>query len=221
MSKTIPACALGVLVVTLGSTAYAQTSATTTPADDEPRTLVGNHPSIGGYGGVEVKSTPIMGTTSALVGGQGGIVLGHRFVLGGAGYGLTTPIDIPQVLQTNGASTRMAFGYGGVRLAYILVPRSLFHTGFAVLVGGGGVGWNAATGGYAYEDGEWKATTKARSDAFFVVEPQVEVEMNVHKFVRVALTGSYRFVRGIQTDGLKDSDFRGASFGGVVKLGMF
>jgi hypothetical protein len=74
-------------------------------AESERETLFGGGaPTFGGFGGPEVKGTSMLGTGSVLVGGHGGMVLNHVLVVGGAGYSLATFIDVPQSLQTLGAS---------------------------------------------------------------------------------------------------------------------
>lgn len=227
MAHPNPVLALGALTAALAAfvpPAQAEPNRAA-PADTggeaQTQTLLAGKPSFGGYGGPEIKGTSIMHVGSALVGGQGGVVLGHSLVIGGAGYGLVTRTDLPSELQTPDASRRLNFGYGGARLEWIILPRALVHADVGALIGGGGIAWEANNGTYKYQDGVLVADTSTRNDAFFVFEPHVAIEVNVHKIMRFAATASYRWVDGVSAAGLSNDDFRGLAFGAVTKFGVF
>lgn len=62
-----------------------------TGAAQEAETLLGGGTTSGGFGGPATAFTTIHGDFAILVGGRGGWIVNHSFVLGGAGYGLATP----------------------------------------------------------------------------------------------------------------------------------
>jgi hypothetical protein len=64
------------------------------PAVAAGKTLFGGKIESGGYGGPLFKVGPINGGTGLFVGGQGGWIINHHFVLGGKGYVLVNDIDI-------------------------------------------------------------------------------------------------------------------------------
>jgi hypothetical protein len=208
------------LAMAVSSHAYAQSNnvePSVSPPDrdsaqgePEAETLFGGKPKFGGFGGPEVKVTPMLGSTSALVGGHGGMILNHVLVIGGAGYGLASSVDVPETVQEPGASRRLNFGYGGARVAWLIAPRSVVHGAFTTLIGGGGANWEI--------DAE---TEDTRSDAFFVLEPALEVEVNLHRLVRLAVNGSYRLVSGVDTPGFENGDFDGVAFGMAARFGVF
>ena len=101
-------------------------------------------------------------------------------------------------------------GYGGVELGYVHRPDELVHVALGLLIGGGGVAWR--------RDGQSDGQV---DDAFFVVEPEVDVVLNVTSFLRVAVGVSYRFAQGVELFDLRDADLSG--FGGLVvlKFGSF
>jgi hypothetical protein len=72
------------------------------------------------------------------VGGQGGWMLGHRFMLGGGGYGLVTRVgaaDYDAFLRSHGViagASSIHFGYGGVVAEALInyrAPVQLQHSG--------------------------------------------------------------------------------------------
>lgn len=229
MANLVSIVALGCVTVALASVAPsaraepAPSRAVTsdTSSDGETQNLISGKPTFGGYGGPEIKGTPIMHVASALVGAQGGMVLNHAFVIGGAGYGLVTRTDLPQELQTPGSSRRLDFGYGGAQIEWIVMPRSLVHGTVGALIGGGGLVWQSNSGTYTYENGVLVPDKSTRNDAFFVLEPHVALELNIHKLVRLDAVASYRWIRGVESAGLSDADFRGVAFGAVTRFGVF
>jgi hypothetical protein len=60
----------------------------------QEQTLVGNGEiSNGGFGGPVIKYTQIKNEPAILVGGRGGWIINHTFVIGGGGYGLANQIE--------------------------------------------------------------------------------------------------------------------------------
>ena len=61
----------------------------------------------GGFGGPVIKYTQIKGEPAVLVGGRGGWIINHTFIIGGGGYGLVNDIKannpliiLPGIIQT-------------------------------------------------------------------------------------------------------------------------
>ncbi len=168
----------------------------------------------GGYAAPELKVTSFAGDTAMLVGVQGGWIIQRRVVIGAAGYGLATDHAPSANLARGDAASRIGFGYGGARVAFVLNPQRIIHMNMGLLIGGGGVtitSHSADTGrAYAHD-----------SAAVFAIEPQAEIELNVASFVRVATSVSYRFIGDTNTSGLESSDLSGVGAGLAVKLGYF
>jgi len=126
------------LVVTVLTTiALSQASA-------QERTLVGHGIESGGFGGPVVKLTQVNGEFGVLVGGRGGWIINHVFVLGGGGYGLVNDAWVRGLVP----EPRLQFGYGGLELEGIVASNSLVHITVAGLVGGGAVKSNPAPAGF-------------------------------------------------------------------------
>ena len=58
---------------------------------------------------------PIMDETGYFIGGKGGWIINHRFVLGAKGYILLNPVDHPGLQNIH-----VGFGCGGLLLEYMM-----------------------------------------------------------------------------------------------------
>lgn len=184
-------------------------------------TLFGDGPTTyGGYGGPRVAYTQFDGQDAWLVGGRGGVVINHSFVIGGAGYGI---VNSPSFLniEYEGTTYPKAYlegGYGGMYLEYILMPNKIVHLSFPVLVGAGGLLYaetSAASAGGNFEE------TIITNTSFFVVEPGVEVELNVVRFMRVSAGISYRYTKGVELPNTPTNAFNSLSGSISLKFGKF
>ncbi len=192
--------ALAFLMLTFILTAYAQ-----------EETLINGDIESGGFGGPMIQVTKINGEGAILVGGRGGWIINHSFVLGGGGYGLANDISAKVPDAVNGFR-HIDLGYGGLDLEYIAASDRLVHLSVGLLVGGGGVR-------YKNED----AMNDHRSmDGFFVAEPSLTVNCNVTRFFRIGAGASYRYVNGVNAGGItSDAELSGVSATLILKFGKF
>ena len=101
-------------------------------AQDE--TLFSGEIENGWFGGTILKIGQISGDNAFFIGGQGGWIINHRFVLGGKGYILVNPIEIDGL-----QNIVMGFGCGGLLLEYIIASNKLIHINIENMIGFGGV----------------------------------------------------------------------------------
>jgi hypothetical protein len=166
------------------------------PALAQQQTLVS-----GGFGAPVVRFSQINGQFAVLVGGRGGWIINSTFVLGAAGYGVATDVQVAGNPNRRG----LEFGYGGADLEVILGSDALIHATFNTLIGGGSYRLNYG-GPY---------------DGVFVLEPALNIDLNVTTYMRLGLGGGYRWVTDVDMVGFSDSDFS-AFFGSLVlKFGSF
>ena len=176
----------------------------------EPETLVGDKVTHGGFGGPVLRLSRFNGQTGFMLGGHGGWIINRRFVIGGAAYGLLgNAIDVPYTPPA-GPNAYLTFGYGGIELQYFERPLKLLHLTFSTLIGGGGAEYRQGGG-----------TQLTSSSAVFVVEPGAGIALNVSKKLRLSLTGSYRFVNGIDLSGLSNGDLGGPAAALSLDFGRF
>ena len=198
------------------------------PVEEPEETLVtsGGKIASGGYGGPFIRFGPIAGRDGLWVGGKGGWIINHAFVIGGAGMGLANQPHAPSSINDPaGRGLDLQMGYGGLMLEYFLMPKKLIHATASALVGAGsisvvernahmqGCGSRGNSGGC----GDFYSV----SDNFFVFEPEVGIEANVVSFFRVNLGATYRVVTGVNGIGLENRDVRGVTGALTLKFGKF
>lgn len=184
---------------------------TALPVLAQEETLLKGKIQSGGFGGPVVKFTQIKDEFSVFVGGRGGWIINHTFVIGGGGYGLVTE-NIERGRTVAGDPIYLTMGYGGLELEYIKNSDKLIHWSILVLIGGGGVDEREKGGGY----GE-----NFVGDAFFIFEPAVNLELNVTTFFRLCMSGSYRVIAGANFRGIQNEDLTGLAGALTLKFGKF
>lgn len=182
--------------------------------EDTDQVLLPGDVTHGGYGGPVVKFTTMTNEGAVLVGGEGGWIINHSLIIGGAGYGLATVHDAPPALSPPVGRSTLQLGYGGPRLAFVIRPHDVVHVTLATLIGGGG--YTILTRYDALDDHKTHD-----SQAFFVLEPEVQVEVNLLKFLRAGVGVSYRYIGTESVPGLATSDLSGPSGSVVIKAGAF
>jgi hypothetical protein len=199
--------------------------------DQNIKTIFGgpNVQSIGGYGALSFGYTKVDNQDALLMGGRGAVVINHGFALGLGGQGfITQPVHDPFLMD----DYEYAGGYGGLYIEPIVGWRNPVHLSFPILIGAGGIGYVRHWG--EYEDDYYSSNYDEDSYAFFVIEPSVELEFNVVKFMRLALTASYRYTSDVKLNykermgasysgkAIGPTDMlRGFNFGMVMKFGKF
>ena len=100
----------------------------------------------------------------------------------------------------------------------ILLPRFPIHISLPVVVGVGGIAYTTST---SYTD--WFEPSYYVEDAtsFLIVEPGVELEINVVKFFRVAVGAYYRYTSNITLIDTPEDVLNGYSAAITLKFGKF
>ena len=171
-------------------------------AQDE-ETLIDDIEIIGAFGGPIVEFGSINGEFGVDVGG-GGALLINNFFLGGYGMGTDYPeISIDDVLYD------IRFRHGGFWLGYTTNPNRLTHFYSSLRLG-----WGRAQ---LRGDGP-----EVASDRLFAVTPEVGFEINLTRFMRLAITGGYRAVTGVgKLPVLDNGDFSSPIGGLTFRFGGF
>jgi hypothetical protein len=177
----------------------------------QEETLINGPIENGGFGGPVLKIGSFNGETAILVGGRGGWIVNHSFIIGGGGYGLVSNVKA-KVLGPFG-ERYLNFGYGGLELEYVSNPDRLINFSFQTLIGAGGLSWR---------DDEMKAGLHiSDTDTFFIVEPGVNATLNVTPYFRISGGVSYRFISGVQSAASSNPDLSGPSGVLTFRFGKF
>jgi hypothetical protein len=155
----------------------------------------------GGYGSFSIGYTQIDGQSAMLFGGRAAWVANHRFALGIAGRGFFNNFSSneyydPSYNPNYDPEYALAGGYGGIFVEPILAWDKPVHVSFPILIGFGGV--TAMPRNWTYVDNY--NNYYYSTDAFFVLEPGVDLEFNIAKFFKIAIGGSYRITSDIYVE---------------------
>jgi len=186
----------------------------------EMSTLFGNkdgHIDHGGWGALTFGYTQIKGKDTYLMGARGGWLIDHHFTIGLAGSGFISDKDYLDIIENK--SVNVAGGYGGLFLEAIIAPNYPVHVTIPVIIGAGGVAYTYSRW-WDEEDDHYK-NSSIDNDAFFVFEPGLEVEVNLIKFMRFAVGGSYRYTSQVSMINSSGSMLRGYNAYFVLKFGWF
>ena len=173
-----------VMAILIGLPAMAQ--------DDKKQinTLFGGdkgHISHGGWGGLYFGYTKIKDKDTYLMGARGGWLINHRLTIGLAGSGFIT--DRQYDILVNEGAVNLAGGYGGLFLEAVIFPFSPVHITIPLTIGAGGVAYTRSAW---WDDDDYHGNYTIASDAYFVIEPGLEIEFNLIKFMR---TGNWWFIQ--------------------------
>lgn len=180
----------------------------------------------GGFGALMLNYGEVAGEGALLAGVRGGWIINHSFSIGAAGYGTTTNLENNGSWQYDSRDTNSfsGIGYGGLVFEPIFFPRQAVHFTVPVLVGAGGAWY---TQEYPRNPGlqNDKSLRDSRtiSSAFFVIEPGINLELNVTRFFRTAISAQYRIVSSLDSDFTRFSadELSGWHFGLTFKFGSF
>ncbi len=206
------------IIILFGLNAIAQD----TGNEKEYKTLIGGENiTHGGYGGVSINYSKIDGEDAILVGVRGGWIINHGISIGVGGYGFANDIDYNKTIEGDeDINYDFAGGYGGLIIEPIIGAKWPVHISFPIMIGAGGVSYN---NDYWTDDDDpctyYNYTED--SDAFLVIEPGLEIELNMVKFMRLALGGYYRHTSNIDIVDTKSDMLNGFSCGITLKFGKF
>lgn len=182
----------------------------------ETKTLLGNGTKVRGFGSLDIRMTEFKDELGTLLGAHGGIILNNHFVIGLGGYGLTSNFMFED--DENFEDYYIYGGYGGLILGGIFSPKEVVHIYTPVLIGAGGM---EVRDHNLLHNFHIPPFGFAENSAFFVVEPGLEVEINVTRFFKIGVGASYRFIRESDLTLVSNDDLSGFSGGFSLKFGKF
>jgi hypothetical protein len=184
--------------------------------DKEFKTLLGNNRAGGAYGAFTAGYTTIDDQQAVLFGGRFEWIACHSIGIGFGGTGFINEYHFEPSLNTD---VFLTGGYGGLFIEPILLPNSPVHLAFPVLFGAGGIS-------YATKDEQFDHNMIEDSEAFLIIEPAAEIELNLTRHFRLALGASYRFttpfdVGMAESTSISAKSLEGISYMITFKFGKF
>lgn len=180
----------------------------------ETQTLISNDVTHGGFGAPIFGITSVNGQLSYLRGTRGAWVVNltgeHTINIGLAGY--RTRTDFQPVGWPGSANEEpdMRTNYGGFELEYVNRTHNLVHYSIQTLIGSGTVRYRGSN-----------PDLDRVSDNYFVLQPGVNLNLNITRWFRLSGGLFYRYAGGVNLEGTSGSDLSGiVSFVGL-KFGKF
>ena len=184
---------------------------------EEVRTLFGNVKPVGGFVSLTAKGFDLNDQFGLGAGGEVGVVMGRKFNIGFAAYGLGTDVFAPYS-DINGDRYFYELGYGGLYIEPIVGSVWPVHVTFPITIGMGGV----SQAKYRFYD-DYLDYNSVHYDAdwFLVSDLGVNLELNIFKFLRLAGGINYRFTSDVYLLGGDKQQLSGLGGNVSVKLGWF
>lgn len=144
---------------------------------------------IGAFGSPLIEIGAVNGDVGGDVGGGGALIL-RGFFIGGYGLGADYP-----GLSFNNEHYDIRFKHGGLWFGYAPLQFKVIHPYSSLRIG-----WGKSQLRQGKE--------VHYSDQNFVLTPEIGIELNAFQFMKVAFTGGYRLVNGVNAlPGLGNKDF--------------
>lgn len=188
------------------------------PVDSEsgPPVLFGKKVQVGGYGSMNVAYTRMFGEDGALLGLEGAILLDHRLSLGIAGFAWTNPQQGPD--DWRGNERRYQTGYFGGAFRYSFLSQAPVYLTAGAVVGSGAV---VLVQEHHDDDSDDVDVEREDVDVFAVFQPEVSLQANLTRWLRLGVTAGYRLTAGVGGLGHDEADVNGLVAGGHLQFGRF
>jgi hypothetical protein len=174
-------------------------------------TFISGRLESGAYAGPEIKVSRLFDELKILVGGRGGWIINHRFVIGGAGYCMVSEESIIYFPPGGDfVNPCIKTSYGGLLLEYVVNSNKIEHFSLETIIGAGSI---------SLKDHPFINTDE--SDAFFLLEPGANFIINLTRFFRCGVGIGYRFARDVEFINMENADLSGPSYKFFLRFGSF
>lgn len=182
------------------------------------QTLFSRNKSNGFYGAFSMGYSQIDGKDALISGGRVAFIFDKSLAIGLGGYGFVNNLDYYTYLDNRPPDYTLAGGYGGIFIEPIIGGKKAVHLSFPVLFGIGGV---AMFEDYNMHNWDYYPLNDIDNDVFLVLEPAVELELNLTRWFRTAAYASYRYTSKIEMVNTHEDVLEGLNLGLVFKFGKF
>jgi hypothetical protein len=189
------------------------------PKSSDVKSLLGKENELAGFGGADVKLSTIKDDRTLLLGMHGGFVINRHFLFGLSACGMTTKNSFSGTHpgQTTTKQLNIEGGYGGLLFGATLFTKEVIHVTFPIVFGAGYLDVVDPNFLGAFSNQE----VTVEQSAFVVVEPAVQLEINITKNLRLAAGASYRYVTASSLQNIVNSDLTGFASSVSVRFGRF
>ncbi len=189
----------------------------------QDRTLFPEEFKSGYFAGPVLKATQMHDEFGLLVGARGGWIVNRKIVLGVSAHYLVNSIGIettvPDTVALVDTTFDMVLAYGGAEFEYISESHKLIHYTVSTLIGAGVIDYKDFDCAVCDEDEDGDRYSDLDPDVFFIIEPSVNIMMNITPMFRIGLGLSYRYVKDVEIKGVDDDDLKGLNGVLTAKIG--
>ncbi len=207
--------------------------------DDRIRTLFSNHKNpmkTVKYLGLSVGSAfqygSLAGEFTPMAGVSGTLHINKKWGIGLAGY--STVNDFTPTALNAKSLLNLNVMYGGLKMEYTPNPNAAVHVSFPLLIGGGRTKVDSAN---RYRKSFWGFDGKGRNNrrevnggddtGFWVIQPGINIEANVIRFLKIYAGASYRLTPSVNTETTTSlptptaAQLSGLNISAGLKIGLF
>ncbi|WP_422360576.1 hypothetical protein [Reichenbachiella sp.] len=188
--------------------------------NNEVKSIIGRDKEITGFGNIDFRVGEVVDQQALTVGAYGGVLINKYFMLGVAGYGLTTESQFEGFNPETSAARELNLygGYAGMLMGFKVASREIIHLSVPMIIGAGQ--FDVSDDNY-FDLANGDNDFVLESSSFFVFEPSALIELNISHHFRLGFGAGYRLIKGSSLENLDDEDLSG--FSGVVsiQLGKF
>lgn len=204
---------LSILLILIFSISISFVQAQDSDGESEMQTLFGNkNLTFRGMGGLQFGYSKFNGADLLLVGVKGGVLINQKVIVGVCGWGTAnTPsfsaIDDNSIVYLEG-------GYGGLLFEPIIKSNKLVHLSFPVIIGAGDLMYltklnrNMSDLSYVID-----------ADPFFIIEPGVDLELNLFRKMRIGAGVSYHWSPDLDLIDTPKNPYNGFTASISIKFG--
>ena len=206
-----------IILSLLSAVVYSQNEAGNSKGRGEINTLFGGHSvSNGGYGSFGCGYSSIDNRDGIVISGRAAWIIDHNFAIGVAGSGFMNDFQYDRVYNED---VNLTGGYGGLLIEPILFPKAPVHLTFPVIGAVGGIASTRTS--HTFNSWDNSNSWVEASETFLLVEPGVELELNLVRFFRLAFGISYRFTTDLELLSVPPDALEGFTTGITFKFGKF
>ena len=207
------------MLICISSTLQAQTS--TLIFENNLRNVHALSSAVGAFGGhlpIDAKEAKINNKSDFLVVAELVFTLNYSLNVGAAGYGTPTRVYYQPSLEfTPKDDLFLEMDHGGFFVELASFVEKLVDLNLPVIIG---EGWAAVSNvDYFPNDDDYDSFYLSNESLFFMVEPGVNLELNLARNMRFTLGGSYRFVSGSDMENVSDDDLEALALGTGIRVG--
>ena len=197
------------VIMLLAISAYAYSQETKTIYTKDPFSGIN---SIGYFGGPFVSATQINNDWGLMIGGKGGAIINNSLAFGATGMGIisNTTSNCGNYSDIMDAPLQIGMRGVGIIVEYVFNYENLAHFSIPLNIMGGVIDVKDKNLG-----------VKIESSAIFIIEPGLNLELNISRYFISSVNISYRQIIGSSLKNFDDKVISGINIGLIFKFGYY